>query len=85
MVEEQVQANVIAVDGDAHLPADEGKPHVQFQQEGLHVADDGHLQVAFRAGIAQCRSAGLTPRFVQIPFRHHDSSSISLMKRAIMK
>ncbi|MNL53113.1 hypothetical protein D3C87_1763350 [compost metagenome] len=85
MVEEQVQANVIAVDGDAHLPADEGKPHVQFQQEGLHVADDGHLQIAFRAAVAQGRPARVAPKFVQIPFRHHDNSSKSRMKRAIMK
>jgi hypothetical protein len=40
------------------LTGDEGEPGPEFEQERLHLAEDGGFQVGFRVGVLQPEEVG---------------------------
>ena len=53
MVEEQVDVEVIAVDHDPLLAGDEREPAPEFEDERLHLAQDGRLDILLAVGVLQ--------------------------------
>ena len=53
VVEQQIEVEVLLIHMHVHLPRHQGEARARPQQEGLHLADDGGLQVALLPGIVQ--------------------------------
>jgi hypothetical protein len=51
VVEQQVDIEVVAVELDAPLPSDEGKPGAKFQKEGLQFPKNSVFQVPLQKAI----------------------------------
>ena len=51
MIEDEVRLEVVGVDKNAFLAGFKAKAIAHFQQELLHMVDDGFLQVRFGPGL----------------------------------
>jgi len=58
VVEKQVEVVVVAVDGDALLPGDEGGAAAGFEDERLQFAEDAGLDVLLGVGVLQAEETG---------------------------
>ena len=55
MVEQEIKAEVFAIDHHALLAGGERKPGAEFDQERLHLAENGRFQVGFRVGVLEAQ------------------------------
>src|SRR5689334_17374804 len=53
MVKKQVDVVIFVVDDDALLPGNEGEAGAQFEDESLHLAQDGAFEILFAVGVGQ--------------------------------
>ena len=53
MIKEQVKMIILVVNLHPFLPGHEAKARAQFQNEGLHLAQNRRLNVRFRVSVAQ--------------------------------
>src|SRR2546425_9698901 len=53
MVEEQIEVMIPAIRGDALLTFEKGETDAKFEDERLHLAQDGRFEVFLRISIAQ--------------------------------
>ncbi|QDV46248.1 hypothetical protein Enr13x_73370 [Stieleria neptunia] len=67
MVEQQVDAVLVAVDGNFVLPADEGKTGAQFEQKFSQVLDQAVLQFPFVVPLSQGQEIKVVRVAEQLP------------------
>lgn len=53
VVEEEIEVEIVGVDGDAFLPGEESEAVAEFEQKRLDLAEDGVFEVTFEIAIAQ--------------------------------